>query len=119
MHRLLTGAPQSKDVHHVDGNGLNNTRDNLLVVSRREHLAFKGPNKNNSVGYRGVQFRPPTNGRSAFFIARVMRDRRPIFTKFFRTPEDAARAYDAKMRELFGPLAYQNFPPDNTKGQAT
>jgi len=115
MHRLLTNAPKGKEVHHIDGNGLNNVRTNLEVLSRRDHQATYGPRKNNSVGYRGVLYRAPYRGRGAFFIACIRRDRKPIFTKFFRTSEDAARAYDAKIRELFGPLAYQNFPAEAAK----
>ncbi len=119
MHRLLTNPPRDKDVHHIDGNGLNNTRANLKVICRRDHISTYSTHKNNKVGYKGVIFRPPQRGRSAFFIAHVMRNRKAVFTRFFRTAEEAARAYDAKMRELFGPLAYQNFPSDAGKVRDT
>jgi HNH endonuclease len=37
MHRTIMGNPKGLDVHHIDDNGLNNTRANLVVVSRGEH----------------------------------------------------------------------------------
>lgn len=38
MHRIIAKAPEGYDVHHIDGNGLNNTRSNLIVLSRSDHL---------------------------------------------------------------------------------
>ena len=34
----------------------------------------------------------------------------------FDTPEEAARAYDAKARELHGPMTFQNFPLTAAEG---
>lgn len=40
MHRLITGAQEPLEVHHIDHNALNNTRANLLVCSKEQHLFF-------------------------------------------------------------------------------
>ncbi|WP_176539428.1 HNH endonuclease signature motif containing protein [Bacillus cereus] len=37
IHRLLKGEPKGMHVHHKDGNGLNNTRENLEVLTPSEH----------------------------------------------------------------------------------
>ncbi|MFJ5717223.1 HNH endonuclease [Neobacillus sp. NPDC093127] len=38
VHRLLKGDPEGQHVHHIDRNGLNNTRENLEVVTPSEHF---------------------------------------------------------------------------------
>lgn len=38
LHRLLINPPEGMEVDHIDGNGLNNTRANLRVVTRSENI---------------------------------------------------------------------------------
>ena len=37
MHRLIMNAPLGMLVHHMDHDGLNNRRANLMLVTRGEH----------------------------------------------------------------------------------
>jgi hypothetical protein len=37
MHRVVTGAPKGMVVHHVSGDGLDNRRSNLRVVTTTQH----------------------------------------------------------------------------------
>jgi len=39
LHRLITGAPEAMVVSHLDGDGLNNTRANLEVVTQSVNAA--------------------------------------------------------------------------------
>ena len=45
MHRMIMNAPDGMSVDHIDGNGLNNQRANLRLVSR-------GQNRSNSIKRR-------------------------------------------------------------------
>ncbi|PFH86462.1 HNH endonuclease [Bacillus sp. AFS088145] len=58
VHRLLKGDPEGMHVHHIDRNGLNNTRENLEVLSPSEHLRKKLP-KEPIIGdpSKGIQVR--------------------------------------------------------------
>jgi len=37
MHREITNCPKGYDVHHIDGNTLNNRRSNLTILKPVEH----------------------------------------------------------------------------------
>lgn len=65
---------------------------------------------NNSTGYRGVS---PYFGK---YKASIGDSNKHYYLGTFPTPEDAARAYDAKARELRGNRARLNFPDDPETG---
>lgn len=40
MHRQIMHCPRGKVVHHLNGNGLDNRKVNLLVCTKQEHNFF-------------------------------------------------------------------------------
>jgi hypothetical protein len=101
MHRLLMGVGPGQRVDHRDGDGLNNRRSNLRLVTSGLNQANRRVVLSKS-GYKGVTQRA---GRWRAYIT--------VGGKFqslgaFATPEEAARAYDAAARELFGEFACTN-----------
>ncbi len=106
LHRLileLTGSTPRVD--HKDGNGLNNTRLNLRRATASQNQRNRGPTVANKSGYKGVY--RPTNRRR--WTAGIKDKDRTLYLGTFESPEDAARAYDAKARELYGEFARTNF----------
>ena len=41
MHRWLVNCPKGKEVHHKDGNPLNNQRGNLQITTKKKNLALR------------------------------------------------------------------------------
>lgn len=106
LHRVITGAPAGMHVDHRDGDGLNNCRSNLRLATPTQNIANSRLRKPNSSGYRGVSWIK----RRSLWQSQVTFHRRAILLGTFVDAEEAARAYDAKARELFGEFARLNFP---------
>jgi hypothetical protein len=55
MHRLILNAPAGIEVDHIDGDGLNNTRTNLRLVTRVQQMQNRKSAASHSLtGVRGV-----------------------------------------------------------------
>jgi hypothetical protein len=100
MHRLLMQAPKHVLIDHIDGDGLNNRRINLRPATHKENMR----NSKKPVGcasqYKGVTW---FKGRWKVTVNKQ-------FVGYFDTEIEAARVYDASIREHFGEFARLNFP---------
>jgi hypothetical protein len=116
MHRLILGTPDGMDSHHLDRDGLNNQRSNLRVCTHAENMADRRPCKNSGVytprpirsgkRYKGITYK----ARVGLWEARFKDANHNIGLGLYPTPEDGARAYDAKAKELHGSNVILNFP---------
>ena len=88
LHRMIVGPiPDGMVVDHINGNALDNRRENLRVVSHEEnHRNTTGERKNASVGFLGVE-------RSGDrFAAKIRVDGKNISLGSFGTAEEANEA---------------------------
>lgn len=108
LHRLLLTASSGYDVDHVNGNGLDNTRENLRLCSRTENLRNKRGYKNTSSKYKGVYLLSSGMWRAKIGLGSKNSKHLGVFT----LEEDAARAYDAAALFYFGEFARLNFDKD-------
>lgn len=102
MHVLIAGYA---GVDHQNHDGLDNRRANL----RRATPVQNGANQRAQAGtskFKGVSWDRQTHR----WRAQIMHNRRHRSIGRFTTEEDAARAYDAAARDLFGAYACLNFP---------
>ena len=106
MHRLILKTGKGQESDHKDRNGLNNQRNNLRICTRQQNnmnrmssgiIAFKGVNCN------------VNENRVKKYSATIKKNNKQIFIGRFKTPKEAALAYDKKAVELFGEFAYLNF----------
>lgn len=107
MHRHLTGAPKGRKVDHRDGCGLNNRRGNLRETDHSGNMRNRRPHLGSTSAFKGV-CRTETRAGTVRWRAQIRAGGSTIFLGNFDTPIDAARAYDAKARELHAEFARTN-----------
>jgi hypothetical protein len=105
LHRLIMQAGPGQRVDHIDGNGLNNRRDNLRICSNAENMRNMrvSPLRGSSI-YKGVSW----NARRKKWRAYIVHDGRQRNIGYFTNESDAARAYDAAAVKTFGSFANLN-----------
>lgn len=102
MHRAILGIIDSPlHVDHINRNGLDNRRCNIRTATVRQNLHNTRMNCRNTSGFRGVAYH--SYGK---WIARAG----DTYLGYFPSREEAARAYDAFVRRMFGEFAVLNFP---------
>lgn len=106
LHRVITNCPPERVVNHINGDGLDNRRENLQICTRQQNMfAHQRKRKDASSTYRGVCW----HKQKKRWSAQITHNDKDVHIGYFDAEKSAARAYDAKARELFGPHASPNF----------
>jgi hypothetical protein len=107
LHRLVIAAQRGVMVDHINGNGLDNRRSNLRLITHQGNKANShyGTYSSRFVGVSLKKDRIRKKPWSVF----AKRDGRVVYVGSFAAEEDAARAYDSFVREVYGDLAVTNF----------
>lgn len=100
MHRFILDDKTRRPIDHIDGNKLNNQRENLRVCSLSQNA--QNNTKNPLMGFRGVSF------EHGSFKANIKKENIKRHLGTFKTIFEAALAYDAAALELYGPDAQTN-----------
>ena len=107
MHREIMQPPDDMVVDHIDGSGLHNCRRNMRVCTRQQNLCNTRPRGGRSQ-YKGVRWETRRNK----WVAEITCKGKRYYLGYFDDEIEAAKAYDRKARELFGPFARLNFPDE-------
>lgn len=102
LHRVVIDAPPGMMVDHINGDGLDNRRANLRLVSMSQNQMNRRTLDGCSSRFKGVSW-VPAMGR---WRAKV--GSKATHLGYFDDQEDAARAYDAAARQLYGEHARTN-----------
>jgi hypothetical protein len=105
MHRLIAEAPRGCIVDHVDGNGLNNKKNNLRLCTYSDNASNKTPKKGGSSRYLGVSW----VSKKKSWVAQIFKNGKPFYLGGFKVEKDAALAYDRAAKEIHGDFARLNF----------
>ena len=101
LHRIIMDVMSKSDVDHIDGNPLNNQRNNLRICTHQQNcLNNRGCGKNR---YKGVYKIKNT------IYSRIQYNGIDRYLGSFKTEEEAAMAYDKEALVLFGEFANLNF----------
>jgi len=109
MHRMilerLGEQLDSLDVDHINGDTLDNRRENLRACTHTQNMQNKRKHKATSSQYKGVARR-----KSGRWRAYIRVDGKLLGLGHFDSEIKAAKAYDVAARQRFGEYARLNFP---------
>ena len=109
-HRIIMGITDPKiQVDHINGNKLDNRKENLRLATNQQNNYNVGPQKNNKSGYKGVSWKKDKNK----WEAKIRNNNKLKFLGYFDDLVEAGRAYDRAALELFGEFAWTNFPRED------
>lgn len=100
LHRFLLHTPSHLQVDHIDGNGLNNQKNNIRNCTFKENIRNKI--SHGKTNYKGVCY----NGkhiRSVIFV-----NNKQLHLGYFKTELEAAKAYNIAANKYFGEFAKLN-----------
>lgn len=105
MHRLIMNAPEGMHVDHINGDGLDNRRENLRIVTPQLNQANSRKHMAGTSRFKGVAWHSSAKKWRAYIAV----GRKQTHLGLFDDEHAAAAAYDVKAREVFGDHAFTNF----------
>lgn len=112
LHRFILANDDAAKIDHISRNGLDCRRANLRGASTAQNAANAKLSSRNTSGFKGVSRRIDSNRWQAIISTSNARKHLGLFL----TAEEAARAYDAAARDVFGKFARVNFPLPGEQG---
>jgi hypothetical protein len=106
MHRFLLSPPKHLSVDHINGNSLDNRRENLRLTNKKGNAANRPKDriKGATSKFKGVH--KATGGKK--WLSRIHVNGKGIYLGSFEKEIDAARAYDIAAKYYFGEFACLN-----------
>jgi hypothetical protein len=94
LHREIMNTPKDFHTDHINGNTLDNRKENLRVCTPREN-SLNRKSKFSCSGYRGVKYHPDKQRKYECILAKRN-------NTFHRTAEEAAIKWDEHKKEVYG-----------------
>lgn len=116
MHREILGLSPIEQCDHIDGNGLNNQRQNLRLSTATQNQGNRRKLTTETFSqYKGVSRYKRGNAKP--WQSYITREHKTKHLGYFATEIEAAHVYDTAARVLFGPFARCNFAEELPPGQ--
>jgi hypothetical protein len=115
MHRVIMGVEQKRGffVDHVNGNRLDNRKENLRVATSQQNNRNRRVCRNKH-GVKGVGYWPTSTNKGVKYprarpwCSYIKFNGKFIGLGYYKTAEEAASAYDAAAKKYFGEFAATN-----------
>lgn len=104
LHRYLTDCPNDMVVDHIDGNSLNNRRENLRVCTDSQNKKNCKKYANNKSGYKGVIWYHYRNINK--WMSYICVDNKRITLGYFEDIKDAVECRKNAEKKYFGEYAF-------------
>ncbi len=97
-------TPKGLDCDHINGNKLDNRKENLRNCSRSTNISNCKIHSNNTTGYRGVSWDKTKNR----WRVRINVNKESIYLGGSKNLEEAAKLYNVGATKYFGTFAKLN-----------
>lgn len=117
LSRELLSASEDKDVDHINGDRLDNRRENLRIASRGENLANRPIGDSWKGRPRSSKYRGVSKLREGVWSAQISISNKKRHLGSFVSETEAATSYDSAAKLIFGEFAVLNFPNPQQNNQ--
>lgn len=104
MHRIVMGAKSDQFVDHIDGNGLNNSRENLRFATTSQNNMNQCKRSDNTSGHKGISWCPDREKYQVY----INIDRKRKSLGRYKTLEEAIYVRDRAVKAHYGEFAREN-----------
>ncbi len=110
MHNIIIARKidqellRGKEINHIDGNGLNNTFENLRIATRTQIRMNEGLRRDNTSGFKGVSW---DRRRIKWFVA-INIDKKRKYLGRYKNKIDAVKTYNAAAIKYYKKFARIN-----------
>jgi hypothetical protein len=104
LHRFLMRPPKDRVIDHIDGNPLNNQRNNLRICTQQQNLWNSRRFKKGTSSFKGVS----KHKRTGRWRSHIHLNDKQIHLGYFSTEKLAAYFYNKAAVSLFGEYANLN-----------
>ena len=104
MHRFIMNPKKGMVIDHLDGNPLNNQKNNLRICTQSENLRNRNCNINNTSGFKGVYWHKITKK----WMSYITINKKSLYLGIYTNPIKAAFAYNEAAIKYHGKFANIN-----------